>query len=741
MIDYFDLGDQVKIQENTSLYSTTREIIKACSKNPYTEFQEFRVAEQGDSRSEYIVIEAGDGTVNGGNPGGIRRCERLAIEVNPKYQMPIMVRALRKSFPSLSHQHFSQPNTPKTLCIYEAAWSAEERSWTAEKFLQRIFWWLKESSELRLHREDQPLEQLFYLSPYQLILPSNHSIYANSTTNKLSIQEVNGGSPITWKAVPEDSDSSVKSIQMLTIEVPPVEDTKIAMFPQSLGELHDQLLSWNSGLKDQLYGAIFDAIPDGIKPSADKGEALIILVWIPRLRNDDIERTDVMGYVVNASLYELAESLDILGPPGLDGQRFRFKALNDQITSHWQKVPLLPVEILPSLDASYARDLSAIEHGNASFYGVLAGVGALGSILADIWARSGWGQWSYIDPDQLLPHNLVRHVGFDGFLGLPKTTVVQHLVKLIYPNEPEPNAIAKNVLIEDSDVIQALNAAQLVVDVTTTLEVPRSLAMRDDTPRTVSLFLTPSGLSSVMLLEDLKRKQRIDALEGQYYRAILNQAWGETHLQNHSGDRWVGGGCRSISLRLSNECIHSHAGLLSRQLRKSVIKDEARLCIWTSDESSGSISAHEIDLFSVVSKVIGSWTVKYDLGLIDKIKYVRQCALPNETGGAILGVTDFKNKTIILVDILPAPSDSESSPTHFVRGKEGQTEALERVQALTARVVDYVGDWHSHPQGASSQVSCDDEKLIATLHKRMDADGLPAVMLIASEYDFNIVVR
>jgi hypothetical protein len=112
-----------------------------------------------------------------------------------------------------------------------------------------------------------------------------------------------------------------------------------------------------------------------------------------------------------------------------------------------------------------------------------------------------------------------------------------------------------------------VNEADLVVDVSTTFEVPRTLALKDDIPRIVSLFLTPSGQSSVMLMEDIDRQCRIDAIEGQYYRAILSSEWGSTHLQHNYGDRWVGGGCRDISVRMSSECIHVHAGILANFAR------------------------------------------------------------------------------------------------------------------------------------------------------------------------------
>ncbi|MGX7767260.1 hypothetical protein ACWREW_19060 [Escherichia coli] len=36
----------------------------------------------------------------------------------------------------------------------DVSWSAVERNWTPERFIERIFWWLRESAEQRLHRED-----------------------------------------------------------------------------------------------------------------------------------------------------------------------------------------------------------------------------------------------------------------------------------------------------------------------------------------------------------------------------------------------------------------------------------------------------------------------------------------------------------------------------------------------------------------------------------------------------------
>ncbi|MEN4838944.1 ThiF family adenylyltransferase, partial [Pantoea agglomerans] len=439
--------------------------------------------------------------------------------------------------------------------------------------------------------------------------------------------------------------------------------------------------------------------------------------------------------------YDLASALDLLGPEDEKGLRYRVTLLIESRGSGWESIPLYQTEIRFGMNASNARDMSAIDPDTALIKGVLVGVGALGSALADIWIREGWGSWTLVDPDLLMPHNLCRHTGFDGFLGWPKTEVVRKLAEYIYPHDPAPVAINKSILDDDDDIASALKDAGIIVDVSTTFEVPRSLALRDDTPRTVSLFLTPSGSSSVMLIEDEARLQRVDALEGQYYRAILNSGWGAHHLEHHYGDRWVGGGCRDISVRMSNESIHVHAGILSRQLRQTVLRKEARLCVWSSDEDSGAVNVHEIPVFPVITAMKGEWTVKVDRGLINKLREIRMQALPNETGGTLLGVTDFKNRSIVLVDALPAPPDSVASQTHFVRGREGQEQALEKSRRLTAHVVDYVGEWHSHPQGYCARASSDDEKLIEILHTKMSAEGLPVVMVILSESDINIVVK
>lgn len=84
MIEYFELGKRLDSSGRDSLYPQTISLLTACEQHPYITVRELRLSEQNNDRSEYLVIDVADGTVTSGNKAGIRRKERLAIEINRK---------------------------------------------------------------------------------------------------------------------------------------------------------------------------------------------------------------------------------------------------------------------------------------------------------------------------------------------------------------------------------------------------------------------------------------------------------------------------------------------------------------------------------------------------------------------------------------------------------------------------------------------------------------------------------
>lgn len=238
MIEYFDWGSPLnRTDAERSLSPLAQSLLKACENNPYIEVIELRAGEDLGP-VEAIIIDACDGTVPRANPGGIHRNERLAITVGHSdgLRMPVIVRPLRKDFPALSHQHPTPPDAPRALCLYNIAWSAVERTWTAERFLSRLFWWLRESAALKLHREDQPLEQLFYMSPYQVLLPANFSELAGrngSCVIKLVAGDFSGST--TLRVTPTSSakiaKQELRGYRLLSLAVDGVGSSAVLEFP------------------------------------------------------------------------------------------------------------------------------------------------------------------------------------------------------------------------------------------------------------------------------------------------------------------------------------------------------------------------------------------------------------------------------------------------------------------------------------------------------------------------------
>jgi integrative and conjugative element protein (TIGR02256 family) len=276
----------------------------------------------------------------------------------------------------------------------------------------------------------------------------------------------------------------------------------------------------------------------------------------------------------------------------------------------------------------------------------------------------------------------------------------------------------------------------LLVDASTTIQVPRDWSEQTNLPRSASVFFTYSGMSAVLLLEDKERQVRLSALEAQYYRAIINESWGEKHLERSSEVR-VGAGCRDHSLVLPFELVEFHAAQLARRLRKAMASDDCAIRVWTLDDNTGALSATSIETYPVTEFARGDWRVRWDSGVETKLHAMRESCLPSETGGVLAGVIDQKVRTITIVDASDAPPDSSADATSFVRGEGGQ-DYMSRCEELTGGMVSYVGEWHSHPAGHTSEPSGTDIVLLATLASRLASDGIPALIVIVSKGDVGV---
>jgi integrative and conjugative element protein (TIGR02256 family) len=756
--------------------SASKKLLKLCETSKEFQVIELRHKDQGESVSDIIVVDCINDRVPTRNPCGIKVRERLALVFTPD-KLP-EVRALRTNFPILPHMNHVLPGEPASLCLYADTWQFLERTWTPQKHLQGIRWWLTESAKEKLHRDDQSLEPLYFESPFEIVLPPDFDEKSEDPNLVLIPQAVRvERPPLNFKVIrcffqdkkslstQETTKSNVPKVKLigapsgkyrtvgpllvpqechenkkpprfeiLTVTGPSIVHGIIEQYPRTLGELDRQMIARGGSILESLKNVIQEKAHGGICHE-DLSECLLILsMQLRRTADAQPEKKYKQAFEIVSDLAGLGEKMGALSA-GHDNKWYPIPIIGGgatELKEDWREIKIWPVDVKTAITKDLARVASDVDLLTADFTGVLAGVGALGSSLAEMWSKEHWGTWCFIDPDIVKSHNIIRHIARDFHVGAFKTDVVRDMVTFNYQDD-----YYKAVSIPGSAsdfrsnaVKKAISEADFLVDVTTTIESPRDLAQKNDVPRSVSVFLTPSGKGSALLMESADRLLRLDVLEAQYYRAIINERWGKDHLEGHKGSIRVGAGCRDASAIISYEAIQLHAAVLARQVR--LLRNESAACIrvWCSDPGTSAIAVHTIPVYAVNRFNCSSWCVIMDDGVREKLAAIRMTHLPNETGGIILGYVDHKLNHIYVVDVLTAPSDSEADLTGFTRGVQGLRAALDEVGQRTAGIVGYIGEWHSHPEFTSAYPSSIDRTLIKELADTLELDGQPALMII-----------
>lgn len=733
-IDFYSFGTPCE-PEDALCNQYAQRTFSTIELTPYFELVEYR--KHGDA--SVIIVDCLNSNVPSRNPYGIKNRERLAL-VFHDHELP-RVKALRKDFPIGLHQNDSKEGDPACLCLYEEPWDSTIRSWTPQNHLARILWWLEKFATGTLHQETQALEPLFFSRGQRIVLPPNFAEKINEGES-LALYSASKAIVALWKSdfddFPSNEDPTVIPLVLVTA---PITHAKIERLPENLGKLESSLNRKECSCIPMLVAEFRKVYPKDGLTSSDKRRVLLILsISLKRHTNGDSEQFQTLAFLTSETLCSMGEKLGLLWKQ--DGKYFNH-GMDPEDSNEWKGITIDPLDVRIAKDIKYARKTSEINHETASFKGALLGAGSLGGTLADLWAKEGWGNWVFIDPDFIEPHNIARHISKFFHVGSHKVDAVAHCVtNNYYPNSHTVQVIPDNALnTENPDVNHALESADLIIDTSTTLEVPRELAMNLILKRCASAFFTPSGFGAVLLIEDKERTIGLDALEAQYYREILNNAWGEKHLEKHRGDIWIGYGCRDASFVIPTELVQLHSAILGRQIRKAHELEDGSIQVFHFRDETAEVTSSTINPYDVVEFTVDKWTVVLDAGSVAKLIELRYAKLPVETGGILLGYIDHKSCRIYIVDVLGAPADSEETETSFIRGTEGLSEILTEAKKRTAGIVTYLGEWHSHPGGCRTTPSGFDQTLLHHLTEQLAKDGHPALMAIAGDKDISFLLQ
>lgn len=697
---------------------------------PYVKLVECRqfTADFGDTAETVVFdveVERPQRPVN-----DIRRVERISATFLPADRSYPEVLALRDDFPRVSHTNIRPAEFPRSLCLYDQPWSQIALRWTAAGFIEQIRSWLAETAKGTLHQGDQPLEPLLLGNGYTIILPADffegesHSVY-----KELKVALATGRKDCTVLMAEKGTGAEGVPFLAISFVAEPQMHGVIRHAPRDLRELAEFLKPAGIALIDRLCEKLGDWNTEELR---DKKVLIIVAFPLARDERRIVESTDLWVFMTGRSVAEIGVAiglwdktnghglgLSLIRDPGADGRT-------------------IPLEILsPQFDLSRAAAAAASGYNGDPRLCVAIGAGALGSQVLRLLAQSGFGKWCVVDEDVLLPHNVARHALNRNSIGFPKALHVAAELRQLYPEEGPLKWYCADVCRsgkQQNEIEKEFASAELLLDLAASIPVSRYLMHEVESPaRRIALFLNPRGTDLVLLAEDASRAISLDCLEMQYYRAIVNDVRLEHHLAPPDGRLRYARSCRDVSSKIPNHSVAMHAAIGAKAIRQAVSSDRAAIRIWTSDPEALEVRHISVPVSTVQRNVLAHWTLVIDDQLTTRMAEHRTGKLPNETGGVLIGAYDLVRKIVYVVDTIPSPPDSEEWPTLYIRGKRGLGPQVARIGELTDGQLEYVGEWHSHPDGCACRPSGDDLKVFSWLTENMDNAGLPALMAIAGQ--------
>lgn len=344
---------------------------------------------------------------------------------------------------------------------------------------------------------------------------------------------------------------------------------------------------------------------------------------------------------------------------------------------------------------------------------VVFGVGAIGSHIAEGLARSGVGRLTLVDSDRIWPVGLVRHAAAPGTVGDFKPTAMKKT--LAYAEWTEITDDPRNLWHPD-DVADRISGHDLVIEATgqaTFTELLARLCERAQLPL-ISVALYRGGRVARV------RRQATDDTplaerRGHFaYRAI------PADPDQPNASVGVEAGCSAPVINAPPVAVVRAATMATHAAidwiaERHEMPDEVIEVIDPLEapfERRGLLTPkHRPDRIQIVEEVAA------------EIRRLASDALPNETGGVLLGYMSSNGPLITRCVHLPP---TVPSPAGYTIEEGATSNALDAAREFEPSI-GYVGEWHSHP--SDQPASATDRQTMARLAAGEDAAR--PVMIVA----------
>jgi hypothetical protein len=674
----------------------------------------------------------------------LNRSEPIGI-LFPKSNSAPIVLALRIDFPDTPHQNWVPAQIPACLCVDDRPWVEARQTYTSGQLLYRVVNWFKLAGMGELHESGRAPDPFFTGQSFEIILPA--SVFAQDSSDKADlvgfIQAGKRHPVIIAEVYSPERHKGIASggIVLTAYAIPPQNMRRLRHVPTTLLELAAELTTHGIDLLADLARKIdgWAGIDkrDAFRLTSQLAVVLKVLVTDPT--TGAVARIDNLAFVTEQSVGTIGVALGrLLSNDSNVGSHAGFvrqilPAAHDQ--QLLASIVLRTASAHREFNAEVAAAMSGLAAPDAR-KAVTIGVGSIGSNLSEALVREGRFDWTVVDKDYLLPHNLARHTLAIQSSGAFKADHVAARLNSLRAGISCKAIVADFLDDHDAELSEALDAADVIIDTSASVPVARAISDLKVEARRTSAFFNPAGTAAVLLVQDSGRQFDLRALEAAYYAEVLTNPGLANHLSQSANAIPYAGACRSVTNRIPASRAVTLSGLAATCLSKVLDRDEALVRIWTLAEDG----AVQVFTPKIAAPTLhpSLWEVFISPEVEGRFKSMRAARLPNETGGVLMGVVDVFARRIDVVDAWDQPPDSQGSPALFERGTGGLKRRVFDAMERTLDQVRYVGEWHSHPRNYSTRPSGVDVAQIVWLTDSLASDGYPALMIIVGDDDIRV---
>lgn len=686
----------------------------------------------------------------------------------------------RKTFPAeqLSHLYPAKRGSPPFLCLHRGSiddWFAEH---SVTDLVRRVRGWLRDAASNRLMREDDRFEGTRIEAPAGIIVyPSQELIQSVEETwravegnpaHRYTMVTLLQNRPVRQffgpglsyrthfmlpgpptgrlleifnrynQVIGEQAEEDRLLLGLLLLAPRRADHRYFGWLPSSYGELR----AFCGDLEIDLEVAMRDYRAHGAQLL--NGVPVIVALLRPRLLIGSSSAVELLNFVILASDEYV----------GADG-------LVQDAAPVWPLSHREPLTVRLALEVSRER-----EEGRIGL--AIIGCGAVGSKVSLHLARAGHVVQALVDPADLAPHHLVRHGLPPEAVGKNKAEALADHIRSMYRlDSGNVNVRAYPVSVyELLDRPEELSGVECLIDATASSAVLGSLISNHQLPREMRYSrceIGHGGQLGFLLWEGAGRNPRLDDLQAALFDLGREDGaireWLQEHRRSQEDGRAdvleeidIGVSCSSTTLRLADDVVSYHAAVFAGyyKRRERWQNDEAGRIVVSRrplDEPAGCltrvVSVPQVTVLE--ARNASEWQVRVHQRAIARIKgwmdeverkrlglgFLGILGLGRraETGGLLLGLIHRKRRTIYVTDALPASPDSRGTPYAFRRGVADYPEKIGEIAEETGKLIGYVGEWHTHPDGRV-ELSEPDLHAVREIRRHLQPAGLPTHIMV-----------